>query len=108
MTYLTHTCRMYFSILIKWTSPFPILGSLGDFFFICIQILKELLLANSIEPDQTPRFVASDLVLTRTYIFKMTVFNCFSMEQPVCCIRRLKFVEFRCKKNGFLNRCDWL
>ena len=32
-------------------------------FFIYIQILKKLLFANSGEPDQTPRFAASDLVL---------------------------------------------
>ena len=32
-------------------------------FFIFIKILKEFLFANSGEPDQTPHFVASDLVL---------------------------------------------
>ena len=29
---LTHLCRMYFPIVINWTSPFPILGLLGDIF----------------------------------------------------------------------------
>ena len=29
---LTHLCRMYFPILINWTSPFPILGLLGGIF----------------------------------------------------------------------------
>ena len=37
---LTHLCRMYFPILISWTSPFPILGLLSGM-FIFIQILKE-------------------------------------------------------------------
>ena len=32
---------IYFSILINWTSPFPILGLLSVCFFIFIQILKE-------------------------------------------------------------------
>ena len=27
---LTHICQMYFPILYNWTSPFPILGLLGD------------------------------------------------------------------------------
>ena len=31
-SYLTHLCRMYFPILINWTSPFPILGLLGGIF----------------------------------------------------------------------------
>ena len=34
-----------------------------SYFFIFIHILKELLFANGGEPDQTPRFAASDLVL---------------------------------------------
>ena len=50
---LTHLCQMYFPILINWTSPFPILGLLGG----------KLLFANSGEPDQTPHFAVSDLVL---------------------------------------------
>ena len=33
---LTHLCRMYFPILINWTSPFPLLG-LSGVFFIFIQ-----------------------------------------------------------------------
>ena len=32
-------------------------------FFIFIQILKEFCVANSEEPDRTPHFAASDLVL---------------------------------------------
>ena len=32
VTLLTHICRMYFSIYINWTSPFPILELLGDIF----------------------------------------------------------------------------
>ena len=51
---------MYFPIIINWTSPFPILGLLSVFFFIFIQILKETSVS---KPDQTPRFVASNLVL---------------------------------------------
>ena len=53
---------MYFPILINRTSAFPILGVLSGVFHL-IQVLKEILYANSGEPDQTPRFAASDLVL---------------------------------------------
>ena len=38
---LIHLCRMYFPILINWTSPFPILGLFGGIFSFFIQILKE-------------------------------------------------------------------
>ena len=38
---LIHLCRMYFPILINWTSPFPILGLFGGIFSFIIQILKE-------------------------------------------------------------------
>ena len=37
---LTHLSRMYFPILINWTSPLPSLGLLVCYFFIFIQILK--------------------------------------------------------------------
>ena len=30
--WLTHLCRMYFPIIINWTSPFTILGLVGDIF----------------------------------------------------------------------------
>ena len=53
---------MYFPILINATGPFPFQG-FWVVIFIFNQILKKLLYANSGEPDQTPRFAASDLVL---------------------------------------------
>ena len=54
---------MYFPILINWTSPFPILGLLGGIFHFYSNFKRNFLIANSGEPDQTPRFAASDLVL---------------------------------------------
>ena len=61
---LIHLCRMYFPILINWTSPFPILGLLGVCFFsFLFKFQKKLLYTNSGEPDQTPYFAAADLVL---------------------------------------------
>ena len=54
---------MEFPTDINWTSPFPILGLLSSIFSFLFKILKILLFANSGEPDQTPHFVASDLVL---------------------------------------------
>ena len=40
-----------------------ILRIVGWYFLIFIQIKKELSITNSGEPDQTPHYVASDLVL---------------------------------------------
>ena len=57
---LTHSCLMYFLILINRTSPFPILGLWGGIFLF---FSKKLLYANSGEPNQTLHFAASDLVL---------------------------------------------
>ena len=53
MLFLTHLCQIEFPTVINWICPFPILGLLGVIFH----------LANSGEPDQMPRFAASDLVL---------------------------------------------
>ena len=52
---------MDFPISINWMSLFPIMWSLGGIFNFSIQVLKET--ANSGEPDQTPHYAASDLVL---------------------------------------------
>ena len=51
MFLLTHLCRMYFPILINWTSPFPILGLLGGIFHFysnfkrnfCLQTVENLI-----------------------------------------------------------------
>ena len=54
------------STVICWTSPFVILGVSG-LFVAFILFLMEILLANSVDPDQTPHYVtynvASDLGL---------------------------------------------
>ena len=50
-TQLTHLCRMYFPILINWTSPFPISGLLGGIFHfysnfkrnVCKQTVENLI-----------------------------------------------------------------
>ena len=49
-------CLLIFSL-------FQILGLVGGIFLIFIQILKETSVPNIGEPDQTPPFASSDLVL---------------------------------------------
>ena len=53
------------SILINWTSPFPILGVSGVFFIFIFSISNRYIfrLANSEDPDQTPRCVWSGSAL---------------------------------------------
>ena len=58
MDVVTHLSRMYLPILINLTCPCPVSGLLGGNFH-CYSNFKR----NSGEPDQTPRSVASDLVL---------------------------------------------
>ena len=53
---LTHLCRLYFPILINWTSPFPILGFLGGIFHLYSNFKRKFY-----KPDQTSHFAASDL-----------------------------------------------
>ena len=45
-----------------WTSPFVILGVVG-LFCPLIHFLWKILLANNVDPDQMPLYVASDLSL---------------------------------------------
>ena len=72
---------------IHLTSPFRILGLLGGIFHSYSNLKKKtLLFANSEEPDQTPRFAASDLVL-----------HCFPMSYKK--YARLMWV----KKNPFIH-----
>ena len=71
----------HFPVLINWTSPFLILGLLGGIFHF--YFLKETSVSKQGEPDQTPRFAASDLVLhplpmshkkdPRLILFKMSI-----------------------------------
>ena len=51
----THCILVDSSTYICWTSPFVILGVFFRFYSI--------LLANTVDPDQTPHYVASDLGL---------------------------------------------
>ena len=53
---------MHFPIIINCTSPFPILELLCDIFHF-YSYFKRNFCKNSGEPDQKPRFAASDLVL---------------------------------------------
>ena len=53
---------MDFSIIICWTSPFVILGVLGLFYRFNF-ILDENPVSDSVDSDQTPHYVASDLGL---------------------------------------------
>ena len=60
---LTHIRLEDPSILINWTSPFPILGVSGVLFHFYSILNRYFCLANSEDPDQTPRSAASDLGL---------------------------------------------
>ena len=48
--------------MICWASPFVILG-VSCLFCSFYSILMEILLANNVDPDQMPNYVASDLGL---------------------------------------------
>ena len=63
--YLNPLYLVDFSIVICWTSPFVILGVLGLFYCLSSIVLWKilLLLANNVDPDQMPHYVASDLGL---------------------------------------------
>ena len=58
---LTHICLVDPSILINWTSPFPILGVSGALlnFYSILELI--FLLANMEDPDQTTQNTVSDL-----------------------------------------------
>ena len=53
---LTHLCRMYFPIIVNWTSPFPILGLFGGIFHfkrnVCKQTVENLNAALNAASDQ--------------------------------------------------------
>ena len=63
---LTHCIQVDSLTVICWTSLFVILGASGQFhcFFLLLLFLWQILLSNSVDPDQTPHDVASDLGLT--------------------------------------------
>ena len=65
MKKLTHICLLDFSVPINSTSPFPILGVTGVFFFFFF-VFKKFMLANSVDTDQTLRSVASGLIWVYT------------------------------------------
>ena len=52
---------MDFSTLINRTSPFPL--RVAGWYFAFIKFDNGIMIANNGEPDQTPRFVESGLVL---------------------------------------------
>ena len=57
---LTHCILMNSSTVKCWMHPFVILGVLSSqLFYFCFKIL----LANTVDPDQMPHYVASDLGL---------------------------------------------
>ena len=62
-----------FSILINWMSPFPNLGVSGVFCIFISFRIETPVLVNSADPDQMPRFAASDqgllyLPMSRTFM----------------------------------------
>ena len=56
-----HTCGLFHCYI--WTSSFDILGVSGLFRRFYSIFLRKILLANNVDPDQTPHDVASDLGL---------------------------------------------
>ena len=57
---LTHLCRLDSSTFTLWTDPFLIEGPSGYFLLLPCFTEIHVLNANSADPDQTPRSVASD------------------------------------------------
>ena len=60
---LTHLCRVDSSTITLWTGPFPAEGVSGLLLLLPYFINISVFNANSVDPDQTPRSVASDLGL---------------------------------------------
>ena len=59
---LTHCILVDFSTFICWTNPFVILGVSG-LLLLLFYFGWKILLANTVDPDQMPPYVASDLGL---------------------------------------------
>ena len=60
---LTHLLLVDSSTIICWTSPFVILEVSGLFYGFYSIFDGKILLANNVDPDQMPQYVASDLGL---------------------------------------------
>ena len=58
---------MDYSTLILWTGPFQVKGVVASCFFLLLPCFTEItvLIANRVDPDQTPHSAASDLGLHR-------------------------------------------
>ena len=52
------------STIILWTGPFPVAGCLVSFYYYSVLYKVLYLTKHSVDPDQMPRFAASDLVYT--------------------------------------------
>ena len=51
------------STIILWTGPFPVAGCLVSFYYYSVLYKVLYLTKHSVDPDQMPRFAASDLGL---------------------------------------------
>ena len=60
---LVHCIQVDSSIVLYWISPSVILGVLGKFCHFYSIFGGKILLPNSVDPDQMPHYVASDLCL---------------------------------------------
>ena len=69
-TPLTHYIKVNSFTVICWTSPFVILGVSGQFLSLLFYFWWKILSANTVDPDQMPHCVASDLDL---YCLSMTL-----------------------------------
>ena len=64
--YITHLSTLYTSLVdssttICWTSPFVILRGVGSILSLLFYFWWKILIAKTVDPDQTPHHVASDL-----------------------------------------------
>ena len=60
---MTYLCLMKFPSIINWTNPFQIKGLLDINLHFFFKFSKQIMYVKSAELDQTPRSVASCLVL---------------------------------------------
>ena len=83
---LTHICLVDPSVLINWTSPFSILGVSSILFHF-----YSFLLANSEDPDQTPRSALFAYVPNMGLIWAKARHSPFYLEP--CCLKSSSNVD---------------
>ena len=70
--YLTFCILVDSSTVISWKSPFVIYRGVNSILSLLFCCLRKIQLANSVDPNQTPHYVASDLGL---HCLGMTIYG---------------------------------